>query len=208
MNPHFNRLLLNKTFSILSGIIFFVWFCWSMSTTVDLHIKPRCEFGISVNRKQMLILHTLSTFSFALTTKIGGIQSWLKVTKFLSLFLYLYWWWESEAAAKVFSSTSPKLLRAVNIWTLWWPVHVWKWCLMLPEPLSHSLSLMNRGIVILEFTRVIREEKNPLIEKPAHSVYSGCQLTCFFFWAHSDTEPRPDPQKNCYQYQHWQKHTG
>ncbi|KAJ0003134.1 hypothetical protein NQD34_018174 [Periophthalmus magnuspinnatus] len=33
---------------------------------------------------------------------------------------------------------------------------------MLPEPLIHNLSLMNPGIVILEYARAIREEKNPL----------------------------------------------
>ena len=51
---------------------------------------------------------------------------------------------------------------------------------MLPEPLFHSLSLMNRGIVILEFAHAIREEKNPLMEKPGYLVHSGSQLTSFF----------------------------
>ena len=36
---------------------------------------------------------------------------------------------------------------------------------MLPEPLVHNLSLMNPGIVILEYAHAIREEKNnPLME--------------------------------------------
>ena len=42
---------------------------------------------------------------------------------------------------------------------LWWPIHVWKWCLMLPEPLFHNLSPKNSGIVILEYARANREEK-------------------------------------------------
>lgn len=50
-------------------------------------------------------------------------------------------------------------------------------CLIVPEPLFHSLSMMNRGNVILEYTHVIRVEKNSLMEKPAHLVDSGSQLT-------------------------------
>ena len=34
-----------------------------------------------------------------------------------------------------------------------------KMCCMLTEPLFHSLSPMNPGIVILEYARAIREEK-------------------------------------------------
>ena len=52
-----------------------------------------------------------------------------------------------------------------------------KLSLMLPEPLFRNLSLMNCGIVILEFARVIVEEKNPLMEKLSYSVYSGSKLT-------------------------------
>lgn len=57
-----------------------------------------------------------------------------------------------------------------------------------------NLNLLNLGIVILEFAHAIREEKNPLMEKPGHSVYSGSQLT-YIFWAHNVTEPRPDQLK-------------
>ena len=60
------------------------------------------------------------------------------------------------------------------------PIHEWKWCLMLPEPLFHSLSMMNRGNVFFEYARVVRVEKNPLMEKPAHLVDSGSQLTSCF----------------------------
>ena len=51
-------------------------------------------------------------------------------------------------------------------------IDVWTCCVSLPEPLFHSLSLMNPGIVILEYARAIREEK--------------------MFWAHIVAEPRPD----------------
>ncbi len=47
----------------------------------------------------------------------------------------------------------PKILNGVKVW-----IHVWKWCLMLPEPLFPNLSLMNPGIVVLEYARAIREE--------------------------------------------------
>ena len=35
---------------------------------------------------------------------------------------------------------------------------------MLPEPLVHNLSLMNPGIVILEYAHAIREEKKESID--------------------------------------------
>ena len=76
----------------------------------------------------------------------------------------LYWWWESRATEQSLLQHIPKILNGVKVWTLWWPIHVWKWCLMLPEPLFHNLSLMNPGIVILEYAHVIREEKNALME--------------------------------------------
>lgn len=40
----------------------------------------------------------------------------------------------------------------------------------------HSMSLMKSSIVILEYASDIKEEKNPLMEKPGHS-YSGRPLT-------------------------------
>lgn len=44
---------------------------------------------------------------------------------------------------------------------------------MLPKAQFHSLSLMNPGIVILEYANAIRAEQNPLIEKSCDSVYFG-----------------------------------
>lgn len=50
---------------------------------------------------------------------------------------------------------------------------------MLPE-LPSQLSLMNSGIVILEYTHVIQEGgKNLLFEEPSPSLSVGCQLTYF-----------------------------
>ena len=46
--------------------------------------------------------------------------------------------------------------------------------------LNHSLSPMNPGIVILEYTHAFTEETNPLMEKPCLSVYSRSQLNSFF----------------------------
>lgn len=45
-----------------------------------------------------------------------------------------------------------------------------------------QLSLMHSGVVFLEYSLRLRVEKNPfpLLEKPGHSVYSGCQLTSLF----------------------------
>ena len=71
----------------------------------------------------------------------------------------LFWWWESWTTAESLLQHIPKILNGVKVWTLWWPIHVWKRCLMLPEPLFHNLSPMNPGIVNLEYARAIREEK-------------------------------------------------
>lgn len=77
------------------------------------------------------------------------------------------------------SSAHPKIFYGVTVYTLWWPIHGWKWCLMLSEPLFHNLSPMNADIVILWYARAIGEEKNPLMEIPIHLVYSGRQLNSF-----------------------------
>ena len=39
------------------------------------------------------------------------------------------------------------------------PIHVWKLCLMLSEPLFENFSPMNGGIVILEYACASREEE-------------------------------------------------
>lgn len=53
---------------------------------------------------------------------------------------------------KIFSSVSQRFSVGLR------PIHVRTWCLTLPEPLFHSLSLINPAIVILEYLCAIREE--------------------------------------------------
>lgn len=100
----------------------------------------------------------------------------------------LFWWWESRAAASSLSSTSRNSQKGSGL-----NVN------MMSHALFHSLSPMKRGVVILEYARVIRGEK------PAHSVHSGRQLTsffgaffltslidkCFIFRLHSCSVPNP-----------------
>ena len=74
----------------------------------------------------------------------------------------------------------PKILSEVKVWTLWGPIHVWKRCLILPESLFHNLSLMNPGIVVLEYVRAIREEKNPHFS--LLSFFFFCVPTLDFDW--------------------------
>lgn len=62
----------------------------------------------------------------------------------------------------------PKILSWFKVWTLWWPIHVWKWCLMLPEPLFCNLSPMNPGVVILEYPQAVTAQKEAL------SLLSSC----------------------------------
>lgn len=50
---------------------------------------------------------------------------------------------------KVLSSISQRLLLGLRP-GLWWSIHLWKWCFILPESLFHNLRLMNPEIVILE----------------------------------------------------------
>lgn len=53
---------------------------------------------------------------------------------------------------------------------------------MLPETLSHNLSPMNPGNVILEYALVIKEEKK---------IIDGITWS-FSSWAHKFAEPKPD----------------
>lgn len=64
----------------------------------------------------------------------------------------LFWWWESRAAASSLSSTSRDSQKGSGL-----NVN------MMSHALFHSLSPMKRGVVILEYTRVIGE-KNLLIQ--------------------------------------------
>lgn len=52
-----------------------------------------------------------------------------------------------------------KLLNRVKLCALWWPTHVWKWCLMFTELLFYNLSLMNFSVLFLEHVCAIREGK-------------------------------------------------
>ena len=76
----------------------------------------------------------------------------------------LNWWWECRTAARSLFQHIPKMLSGVQVWNLWGPIHVWRQC---PHASWTTLSQFqpdNPRIIILEYARAIREEKNPLIE--------------------------------------------
>lgn len=99
----------------------------------------------------------------------------------------LFWWWESRAAASSLSSTSRDSQKGSGL-----NVN------MMSHALFHSLSPMERGIVILEYTRVIGE-KNLLIQYiqviswPHFGAFFLTSLTdkCFIFRLHSCSVPNP-----------------
>lgn len=62
---------------------------------------------------------------------------------------------ELEHCAKLLQHV-PRILSGVQIWTLWWWIHVWKWGLRLCNVCN--LSWMNPGIAIVEYAHVTREE--------------------------------------------------
>jgi len=38
-----------------------------------------------------------------------------------------------QSNCRVFSVLEQKVTCGPRVWTLWWPIHEWKWCLRLPE---------------------------------------------------------------------------
>lgn len=82
---------------------------------------------------------------------------------------------------KAFSSTT--LIR-VKVWTLWWPVHVWQWCLMLSEPQfqpvasRHGICPCHQGKEIYKWHNVVIQYIQ-VVSWP-HSL------------SHNVAEPRPD----------------
>lgn len=101
-------------------------------------------------------------------TTFISVQSWIH-------FSPTSWWRESRAAASSLSNTPRDSQRGSGLDSVAADPYV----NMMSHALSHSLSPMNRGVVILEYARVIGGEK------PAHSVHSGPQLTSFlghFSW--------------------------
>ena len=56
---------------------------------------------------------------------------------------------------KVFFSTSQRFSMGLGSGL----DHIWKWCHMVPEPLFHNFSPMNRGTVILDYACATRGEK-------------------------------------------------
>ena len=132
---------------------------------------------------QLFDIHSLLMFWSHLWGHVYAFRHILisscNVTTFSSVQSCIYLLGESGCCVGS-SQAHAKIITVVKVWTLSWLVHVWKLCLMLPEPQFHNLSVINRGIVILEYARAIREVKNQLMEKPVHSVYSGSQLTSCF----------------------------
>ena len=126
-----------------------------------MKFKFKLEWYLSIK------IHCLAPKKGPTHAYISLDRLWLRHTFAVALFWQAYemshHWFPSRVCqdpcrlmCEVFSS---KILCGVKVWTLWWPVHVWKWCLMLPKPVFHNLSLMNRGIVILEYDPAIREEQ-------------------------------------------------
>lgn len=95
----------------------------------------------------------------------------------------LYSRWESRTTAQSLLQHVPKILNSVTIWTLWWSIHVWKICVMLPEPFFQDLSLINPGIVILGYAWSGKKKTSS-----GHSVYSSSHLLNLIYcrnpWSH------------------------
>ena len=64
----------------------------------------------------------------------------------------------------------PKILNGVKVWTLLWPIHVWKCCLMLPEPLFHNLRPDDSWHCHLGTYLCHQGRTNPLTETLDHSI--------------------------------------
>ena len=118
------------------------------------------------------VTHTFIGVPLALITAciLRGtvLISLCKVNIYFCPELHSFWWRKSRAAVWSLLQHIPEILNRVKVWTLWWPIHAWKLCLMITEPLSHNLSPMIRGIFILEYA--IWEEKIHWW-KPGHSQY-------------------------------------
>lgn len=100
-----------------------------------------------------------------------------------SIFLYSLFFSQSKPVASWFNLN-------LGFTGLWWPSHVWKWRLVLPEPLFQNLSLINPGFVILEYACVIRDEKSIDGKTWWFSIFrSSADL---FLWAHNVSEPGPE----------------
>ena len=74
-----------------------------------------------------------------------------------------------------FSTTSQRF------WTLWWPIHVWQWCLMLPEPLFLNVSSMTSSSWNMPVPLGMKNTKIPLMEKPHQRSFFQISLTDKWF---------------------------
>lgn len=63
---------------------------------------------------------------------------------------------------------------------LWWPNHVWKIRLMLPEPHIHNLRLINPGVIVLGIYRHSEKKKDGWRSWSTRRQFSGSPLTSFF----------------------------
>ena len=117
--------------------------------------------------KKFTFMFSWTAFSF----EYGTHLLWHHFNKLLQChniyFLYYFfsmmlcWWWGSWTGVHSLLQHILKIINGVKVWTLWWPIHVWK-CLMLPEPVFHGLSPMTPGIDILECACAIREGKKSI----------------------------------------------
>lgn len=87
---------------------------------------------------------------------------------------------------KAFSRTSQRFSMGLRSWICGGQIHVWKWCLVLSEPLFHNVNSMYPGIVILKYAHVIREEKKShWWNKPCRFFCCACGKTHTFITKHS-----------------------
>lgn len=121
----------------------------------------------------------------------GTLSPWRSSDKLVHCHIYFHpdlhsfftkicnWWWESRTAARSLLQHIPKILGGVKIWTLWVPIHVWKWCLIFP------------ATVILEYARATREVKT---NRKTCSFSISRWSADVTFWAHNITDHAPPIQ--------------
>ena len=97
-----------------------------------------------------LLLWLRSTFAVALFRQTYAMLQHL----FPSRVAFIFGW-----DFVLMTGESNHSFNGVKVRTLWWPIHVWKWLLILPDTHVLMLHLMNLGIVVLEYAQAIREEK-------------------------------------------------
>ena len=112
------------------------------------HVNCKGQYRLPVRKKKLHNNTSLAPFTERVCC--GNVSATLcNVTTFISIQSFIHFGWdfvlmtgESNQSFSLFQHI-PKTFNGIKVRTLWWPIHVSKWLLMLPDTLVSLCSTLS-----------------------------------------------------------------